>query len=52
MNIFAKKFLENCFHDVWVLASVENMDRYYTKTVTGIFDGNPVSRKDIGEQCK
>jgi hypothetical protein len=55
MTTFAKQFLENCFHDVWVLASPKNMDRYYSKTVTGVFNGKQISRKDIEEQvvwCK
>lgn len=51
MNILAKRFLENCFHDVWILASLENIDRYYSKKVTGIFDDEAVSRKDIEDQC-
>ena len=52
MNPIAKRFLENCFHDVWILSSVENMDRYYSKAVTGIFNGKSVTRKDIEAQCK
>ena len=34
-----------------VLASVENIDRYNSKSVTGIFNDEPVSRKDIEDQC-
>ncbi len=51
MSIIAKRFLESWFYDVWVLSSVENMDRYYATSVKGEFNGEALSRKELEKHC-
>lgn len=51
MNIFAIRFLKNWFKDVWVISSVENMARYYATSVTGEFNGEAFTRKDLEAHC-
>ena len=51
MNIIAKRFLECWAYDVWVLASITNLDRYYAPTVSVNANGKVLSRKDLEAHC-
>lgn len=51
MNIIAKRFLESWFHDVWVLSSVKNIDRYYSPSAAGFFNGEKLTLENLKEHC-
>ncbi len=51
MNMIAKRFLESWFYDVWVLSSVENMERYYAASLKGEFNGEIFSRLELEKHC-